>query len=94
MTPDSEPIPLDYQQHERRRMAVQIAVLEQQVKTRARDMTELKETNRRQSEKLDLIFDKLSEARGGWRTLMALGGAAATIGSAVTWLLTHIRVSP
>lgn len=39
-------------------------------------MAELKDTNCRQSEKLDLIVDKLSEERGGWRTLMALGGAA------------------
>lgn len=29
---DSEAVPLDLQQHERRRMAVQIDVLEQQVK--------------------------------------------------------------
>jgi hypothetical protein len=45
--------------------------------------------------KLDQVLDKLSEARGGWRLLMALGGAAAVLGGAITWLLTHtVTVGP
>lgn len=47
------------------------------------------------NEKLDLVLAKLSEAKGGWRTLMALGGAGATLGAGLTWLLTHtIQVGP
>jgi len=38
------------------------------------------------SEKLDDVERTLSEAKGGWRVLMVVGGAAGTIGSAVTWL--------
>jgi len=46
-------------------------------------------------EKLDQVLDKLSEAKGGWKLLMALGGAAATLGGVITWFATHtITVGP
>ena len=38
------------------------------------------------------ILDKLNEARGGWRMLMWLGGGAATLGAAISWVLTHVQV--
>lgn len=45
--------------------------------------------------KLDLVLDKLSEAKGGWRALMLLGGAGATLGGLATWFLTHsITIGP
>lgn len=45
--------------------------------------------------KLDEVLEKLSEAKGGWRALMLLGGAGATLGAGITWLLTHtITVGP
>ena len=44
--------------------------------------------------KLDLVLDKLSEARGGWRTLMLLGGAGATLGAALPWLIDHLKFHP
>jgi hypothetical protein len=45
--------------------------------------------------KLDLVLDKLSEAKGGWRALMWLGGAGATLGASLTWLFTHtISIGP
>lgn len=45
--------------------------------------------------KLDQVLEKLSEAKGGWRALMLLGGAGATLGGAVTWFLTHnITIGP
>jgi hypothetical protein len=60
--------------------------------------TELDDVKHKQStmdEKLDLVLDKLSEAKGGWKLLMGLGGAAATLGGAVTWFATHtINVGP
>jgi hypothetical protein len=39
---------------------------------------------------------QLAEARGGWKVLVILGGASATLGSAVTWVLTHFgaRLTP
>ncbi|HET8744318.1 MAG TPA: hypothetical protein VFM98_01845 [Ramlibacter sp.] len=32
---------------------------------------------------------QMAEARGGWRVLMAIGGASSVLGGAATWLLTH-----
>lgn len=59
---------------------------------------ELHEVKQRQQQidaKLDLVLDKLSEARGGWKLLMLLGGAAATLGAGITWFATHtITVGP
>lgn len=43
--------------------------------------------------KLDTVLEKLSEAKGGWRTLMWLGGAAGTLGAGVAWGLSHLKVS-
>lgn len=39
--------------------------------------------------KIDMVLDKLSEAKGGWRLLMLLGGAGATMGGVITWFATH-----
>lgn len=45
-------------------------------------------------EKLSLQMDdvelRLSEARGSWKALMFIGGAAASLGSVGTWALTHL----
>lgn len=36
---------------------------------------------------------QLAEAKGGWKLLVVLGGGAATAGSAMTWLLSHLKIS-
>lgn len=46
--------------------------------------------NAAQSEKLDRVLAQLAEARGGWRVLMLIGGAAGAIGSGLTWVLSHL----
>jgi hypothetical protein len=60
--------------------------------------TELDDVKDRQAamdDKIDLVLAKLGEARGGWKLLMALGGAAATLGSIITWFATHsVTVGP
>lgn len=57
---------------------------------------QLLETNRINSETLVTLATaiqsmqvQMAEAKGGWKVLMLLGGAAATIGSGATWALTH-----
>ncbi len=40
--------------------------------------------------KVDTIHDKLTEAKGGWKVLMGLGGASSVLGGLVTWFATHI----
>lgn len=40
--------------------------------------------------KLDNLSATMSEAKGGWRTVVWLTGIAASLGGIVTWFLTHI----
>jgi hypothetical protein len=35
------------------------------------------------------INKTLSEAKGGWKMLLAVGGAAGVVGSAITWVVGH-----
>ena len=46
------------------------------------DMEEIKKA-------LAKIDRTLSEAKGGWKMLMAVGGASGVIGSAITWFVSH-----
>ncbi len=39
---------------------------------------------------LEEVTKTLAEARGGWKTLLWLGGAAAAASAAVTWALQHL----
>jgi hypothetical protein len=39
---------------------------------------------------LDLVQKTLAEARGGWRTLVWLGGLTATLSASVTWGVQHL----
>jgi hypothetical protein len=41
--------------------------------------------------KLDAVNTTLTEARGGWRTLMAVGGAAASAGAFASWIGQHVK---
>lgn len=54
-------------------------------------MLEFKHQQTVMDAKIDMILDKLSEARGGWRTLMLVGGAIGTLSAAVTWAASHIK---
>lgn len=57
-------------------------------------LAEQTETMKHMADRLDAMSELLSQARGGWRTLMWAGGAMAALGSAVTWALQHIVVKP
>lgn len=59
------------------------------------DVDQLKGNVKELSQKMDQVLEKLSEAKGGWRALMLLGGAGATLGSFVTWFFTHtVSIGP
>lgn len=47
-----------------------------------KDMDEIKQS-------IASINQTLSEAKGGWRMLMAVGGAAGIVGSGITWIVQH-----
>ena len=75
---------------ERQDQAVSIGVLQEQMRNVIAGQAKQEIVNTSQSKQLQDILDRLSEAKGGWRTLMWLGGAAAGIGGALTWLSQHI----
>jgi prefoldin subunit 5 len=58
----------------------QIEALERDIKNLRADIKEMNQT-------LHEIHTTLSQARGGWKTLMLVGGAAATISALVTKLI-------
>lgn len=46
------------------------------------------------AESISAIQLQLAEARGGWRLLVALGGASGAIGAFITWAATHLKLIP
>lgn len=56
--------------------------LEQEVK-------QLTDKMEKVEEQLAQIVGILEQAKGGWRTMMAVGGFAATLSSGITWLFSH-----
>lgn len=69
---------------------MEIAKLEMKVEHLSQAIDELKATNKALLETIADIQKTLHEARGGWRVLMMVGGAGASIGSVITWVLNHI----
>ncbi len=62
---------------------VEIKHLQDDMDKMVKEMAEIKKS-------LALIQTTLSEAKGGWKTLLMVGGAAATVGGVISWLLQHI----
>lgn len=69
---------------------IDIARLEVEVGHLSRSMADLQESNQQLTDKLDQVLLTLSEARGGWKTLMVVGGAASTLGAALSWIIQHM----
>lgn len=61
--------------------------MEAQVERLTRDVHELTQT-------VEEIRDMMQQANGGWRAVVLLGGIASAIGAAISWALSHIKVSP
>jgi hypothetical protein len=60
-------------------------------------VAQLLESDREKTELLRLLSEnvtamrlQMAEAKGGWRTLVFLGGAAASLGGGISWVLTHM----
>jgi hypothetical protein len=54
------------------------------------EVEELKKKVDAMTDKLDTILTTLNEAKGGWRMLMGVAGAAAAASGAVVWILNHV----
>lgn len=76
------------------RNAEDIARLQVEVKHMLENMAEMKRSLELMAAKVDTISQTLTEAKGGWRVLMLVGGAAGSIGAGLSWLVTHVKVSP
>ena len=68
--------------------------LEGEVKALHSMLTEQNKTLARLLIKLESVETQLSEAKGGWKTLVWLGGVAAAGGGLVTWVLSHVPFRP
>lgn len=77
--------------HIERANAIQLAALTVEVAHLKVSFVDMKTTNAELDRKLDQVLAQLAEARGGWRTLMLIGGAAGTLGSAATWFFSHLK---
>lgn len=81
---------MEFKQEALQAAMIQIAVLETKVEALSRENAELKAMVKTMASKLDTVASTLTEARGGWRALMLLGGAGATFGGVVSWVLQHV----
>lgn len=60
--------------------------LETQVKRLVLDVEQL-------TENVQAMRDLMEQSRGGWKTLVWLGGVAGSVGAAASWFATHIKVT-
>lgn len=73
---------------------IAIAVLETKVEAQAKEIERLTGIVERMASKLDTVASTLTEARGGWRAMMLLGGAGATFGGLLTWAFENLLRMP
>lgn len=69
---------------------IKIAALETKVEGMGREIGELKGNIRDLIDVVGALREQMTEARGGWKTLMLLGGASATLSGAVVWVFQHL----
>lgn len=83
-----------YQQDEieRRQQAVDIARLQVQVEHLTAALGEMTKAVAALTAKVEGIGDTLTEAKGGWRMLMLVGGAAGSVGAALAWIVSHVTL--
>mgnify|MGYP003555088981 CR=1 FL=1 len=59
--------------------------LEEQVKRLIKDVDSL-------TKNVQAMRDLMEQSKGGWKMLAILGGLAGTIGGAIGWFLSHVKV--
>ncbi len=64
-------------------LAVDVGVLKKEMEAVTATLADMKQVNKEQSAKLDTIMAQLSEAKGGWRTMMWIGGSFASAAALV-----------
>lgn len=80
--------------------AAAIAVLNERTTALSREIRELKDSHKEQmakmernqdllASKLDDVLTAMHEAKGGWRTVMLMGGVATTLSGGIAWAIGH-----
>ena len=59
--------------------------LEAQVEQLINDMSDMKKN-------MQSMRDMMEQSKGGWKTMVYLGGIAATLGGAMNWLVSHVKI--
>lgn len=65
---------------------IEYGELRGQVASLQLQVSEFKNKQAQMDVKLDMVLDRLAEARGGWKIMMLFGGAAGSLGA---WLSSH-----
>ena len=60
--------------------------LEEQVKRLIKDVDSL-------TENVQAMRDLMEQSKGGWRTLVWLGGVSGSAGAAISWAMNHVKVN-
>ena len=60
--------------------------LEEQVKRLIKDVDSL-------TENVQAMRDLMEQSKGGWRTLVWLGGVAGSAGAAISWAMNNVKVN-
>ncbi len=68
----------------------QVAALHQMMAAQNTTLAMQNETLGKLNTKLDLLSSTMSEAKGGWKTVVWLAGIAASVGGLATWFVTHV----
>lgn len=74
--------------------SIQIARLEEKFAAMRSDMVKMEGQLLDMTNKLDQVLAALSEAKGGWKLMMAIGGAAGALAAGVAWMISHVKVTP
>lgn len=64
--------------------------LEGRVDALTRTVADQSETMKLMTMQLRSMNDTLTEAKGGWRVMMYVGGAAGSIGAIIAWIAQHL----
>lgn len=67
------------------RLEEQVAALKTQQEDIAVTLAEMRK-------ELRSVSDMITTAKGGWRTMMMVGGAAASVAALVSWVVDHVSI--
>jgi len=70
---------------------VEFGRLQVQVETLLRQDSEKTDLLKALAADINAIRIQMAEARGGWKVMLLLGGASASFGGVISWVLTHLR---